>query len=641
MHTLRLPAETSAQPHATVVDWLVQPGDPVARDQEIARLQSASAMLAIASPVAGRVVELLAPAGRTLAPGEELARIDETGQAAPAAPAPAAGQEGHPPMPENTAPPEGVRPLLLPQVGNTMEEGTILSWNVAEGDAIEPGQVLYEVETDKATVEIEAEQTGRLARIVVDEGQTVPVKTPVAYLGQDVAAVDAWLAQTGPQPPGADRQAEASAKVETEAPTGAAAAGPTGPVTPLLMPQVGNTMEEGTILSWKVAQGDRIEPGQVIYEVETDKANVEVEAEQAGRLARIVLGEGETLAVKQPVAYLAENDDDVDAYLATEGAGQAFSQVTDPSGPAPAAQQAVEKLQPAPAKRSARQTDAGRIKASPAARKLAARRGVDLAEVPTGSGPGGRILTEDVPAASAGSAGRAKVSTAPARSTGAGQGGRQKLSKMRKAIGNALQASKQTVPHFYMTTEIRADAMLEFYRAQKARYKLSVNDLIVQACATCLTEFPAFRSRIDGDELVTLDTANIGIAVGMDEGLVVPVVLGAERLRLVALAEQTRRVVANARSGKLENAGKGCFTISNLGMFGVDEFSAIINPPEAAILAVGAAKETVIVENGAMRPGRVMKVTLSCDHRVVDGLAAAQFSARLKEILEAPAENLG
>jgi pyruvate dehydrogenase E2 component (dihydrolipoamide acetyltransferase) len=211
---------------------------------------------------------------------------------------------------------------------------------------------------------------------------------------------------------------------------------------------------------------------------------------------------------------------------------------------------------------------------------------------------------------------------------------------MRRAIGLNLQQSKQTVPHFYVRTTIDADAMLAFYRDQKATANCTLNDVVILAVARTIREFPAVRSQIVGNEIVEYPHANIGVAVGIDEGLVVPVVTNADTLSLPLLAAETKRVVENARKGRLENIGKGHFTISNLGMFGVDEFSAIINPPESGILAVSAAREAVIVENGAMRAGRAMTMTLSADHRIVDGVMAAKFMQRLKAILENPAKEL-
>jgi pyruvate dehydrogenase E2 component (dihydrolipoamide acetyltransferase) len=208
---------------------------------------------------------------------------------------------------------------------------------------------------------------------------------------------------------------------------------------------------------------------------------------------------------------------------------------------------------------------------------------------------------------------------------------------MRKAIGKALLASKQTIPHFYARLTIDADPMYAFYQQQKAQFACTLNDVLLLACARALREFPAMRSRIDGDELVESPTVNLGIAVGVEDGLVVPVLVGAEGMGLKELAAESRRIVEAARAGKIEGLGKGCFTVTNLGMFGVEEFSAIINPPEAAILAVGAIREEAIVTDGAIRAGRAVTVTLSADHRVVDGVLAAQFLARLKELLEEPA----
>lgn len=214
------------------------------------------------------------------------------------------------------------------------------------------------------------------------------------------------------------------------------------------------------------------------------------------------------------------------------------------------------------------------------------------------------------------------------------------MSKMRRAIGLNLQQSKQTIPHFYVRTTIDADPMLAFYRDQKAAANCTLNDVIILAVARTIRDFPAVRSQIVGNEIVEYPHANIGVAVGIDDGLVVPVVTNADTLSLALLAAETKRVVENARKGRLENIGKGHFTISNLGMFGVEEFSAIINPPETGILAVSAAREAVIVENGAMRAGRAMTMTLSADHRIVDGVMAAKFMQRLKAILENAAEEL-
>ncbi|MEI8045440.1 MAG: dihydrolipoamide acetyltransferase family protein, partial [Verrucomicrobiota bacterium] len=281
--------------------------------------------------------------------------------------------------------------------------------------------------------------------------------------------------------------------------------------------------------------------------------------------------------------------------------------------------------------------ETGRLKASPAARKIAGERGVDLATVARGSGPGGRILSTDIPAA-----GATKPAVAAAAPVAQGElpAGvvRKRMSGMRKAIARNLTLSKTTIPHWYITSRINAGAMMTLYKSQKAKVGCSVNDVIVMACAKAIMEFPAMHSRVDGETVLEFPGANIGVAVGMDDGLVVPVVMNAEQLTLAQLAVETKRLANQARAGKIENMGQGIFTISNLGMFGVDDFVAIINPPEAAILAVSAVREDVIVKDGAIKAGQTLNLTLSGDHRLIDGTLGAQFMARLKALLENPVQ---
>jgi pyruvate dehydrogenase E2 component (dihydrolipoamide acetyltransferase) len=392
--------------------------------------------------------------------------------------------------------------------------------------------------------------------------------------------------------------------------------GSPGNFIPILMPQAGQSMEEGTILAWRVKEGDRIEVGQVIMEIETDKAAMDVEAVDAGRVAKIVAQEGDIVEVKVPVAYLAEEDVDIEAYLASAGCGAA-TQVVPATETLPAA---PETALPATEKTAASISQSGRVKASPAARKIAEEKGVDLTSISAGSGPGGRIVSSDVE--------EADITPTETRV--------HPLTKMRKAIANNLLYSKQNIPHFYAKTTIDAGPLFTTYIRAKEQFKCSINDFVTLACAKAVRQYPALRSQYDAIGIIEKPSVNIGIAVGTDEGLIVPVVLDADRMNLKEIAARTREIVESARNGKLEGIGRGVFTITNLGMFGVEEFSAIINPPESAILAVGAIREGVVVENGQMRPTRLMTVTLSVDHRVIDGVIAAQFLKTLKELLENP-----
>lgn len=388
----------------------------------------------------------------------------------------------------------------------------------------------------------------------------------------------------------------------------------TADVVAILLPQAGNSMEEGTILRWRVKPGDTVNPGDLLYDLETDKATIEVEAEQGGRLARIVVPAGQTVAVKTPIAYLSEDDAAVDLYLQKASVVATASAVVIPT---PAIQGQIASL------------PISRRKASPVARKAAGAHGVDIDSIPHGSGPDGRVLLEDVERFVAA---RHPVGEAPRhRASGTT---RTPISKMRKAIGKNLCLSKQTLPHWYTKVTIDAEPLLAYAKREKAIYPCSLNDVIVWAVGRVVMELPLFRTQIDGDDLVEFPSANIGLAVGLDSGLVVPVVKSVDTMNLKGVAGETRRVIEAAKNGRLEGVGEGVFTISNLGMHGVEEFVAIINPPESGILSVGAVREEVVVKNGAMKPGKVMTMVLSADHRLIDGTMAAKFVGRLKEILE-------
>ncbi len=477
-----------------------------------------------------------------------------------------------------------------------MRSATVRRWLKEVGDSVHAKDVIVEIETEVGLILVEAPISGRLARILIAEGKSGPMESPLAVIDVDGL-------------PGAE-QAESGAIA--------------GVVIPIPMPKAGQSMEEGTITRWLVEPGAVLTKGQPIFEIETDKAVMEVDAPESGRLARIVVAEGGVSPVQVPVAYIADTDADVDAFLASLGrppitgavdegkVAPALVKSEDPSAPRMAGVPT-----PSPTGKD------GRVRASPAARKLANERGVDLGRLPLGTGPGGRIMSSDVPLASEGPVSR------------------KKISGMRKAIAKSLVKSKQSIPHFYVRLTIDAGPLLEFYRIRKEETSCSLNDVIVFACARLLKEFPAFRSRLEDEDIVESPQSNIGIAVGIEDGLVVPVLEGAEQMSLAGVASATKRLIASAHEGKVENMGKGSFTITNLGMFGTEEFAAIINPPEAGILAIGAAREGVIVTSGTMKAGKLMTMTLSADHRLVDGMLAAKFLARLKKLLEAPASISG
>ena len=546
-----------------------------------------------------------------------------------------------------------MRNILTPEAGKSSTTLTVRKWFKAVGQKVAKGDTIAQLESQDGLVEMSAAEAGVLASIAVQAGQSAKVGALLAELDEAgieprrhgateaPSAMGVSLATTNTDLPQKAQKAQkeeiAASPPSVFVPLAPSVANSSANVTPIIMPQAGNSMEEGTVVKWHVKEGDRITVGQVIFEIETDKANMEVEATDAGRVARIVTPEGGVQKVKEPVAFLSENDVDVPSAGATTELPQK-AQKAQNKDVAPAAPSAFVPLAP-----SVAISPQGRVKASPAARKLAQEKGLDLASVGAGSGPGGRILSTDLARAAAAGAKPASKVTKPQAKEIAPLGRltttdivRKKMSKMRKAIAANLLQSKQTIPHFYLRSTINADAMMAFYKGEKAKYPCSVNDVVTLACAKAIVEFPALRSKLDQDEIVEYPTVNIGVAVGVQDGLTVPVLMNAHEMNLQQIAAETKRIVENARNGKLEGYGQGNFTITNLGMFGVEEFAAIVNPPEPAILAVGAAREAVIVKDGFMKPGRVMTMTLSCDHRVVDGLLAAKFMARVKELLENP-----
>lgn len=404
----------------------------------------------------------------------------------------------------------------------------------------------------------------------------------------------------------------------------------------ILMPQLSPTMTEGRLAKWTVAEGGKIRAGQVIAEVETDKATMEVEASDDGILHSIIGKTGEDLQVGTPIAILRGEKETVAAdYKPTSKvSGERSQESAVPAATAPAPQ-TVAIPQPVvmpTLKPEILKPETSRVAASPLARRLAKQQGISLTNV-AGSGPRGRITAKDLANASSGT--RQIVRRGDTA---------EKLTPMRKAIAARLTASKQTVPHFYLNASVRMDALLDIrtqlnahFEAQKI--KLSVNDFILKACALALRDYPAANSAWNTDSVVQFGNVDISVAVSIEGGLITPIVTNADQKSLQQISREVKDLAASARAGTLkpEQFQGGSFSLSNLGMYGVESFSAIINPPQAAILAVGTTTQTVIVENGDLVPAQVMTITLSVDHRVIDGALGAELLAAIKSYLENPA----
>lgn len=403
------------------------------------------------------------------------------------------------------------------------------------------------------------------------------------------------------------------------------------------MPKMSDTMTEGVIVSWLKQVGDDIKPGDILAEVETDKATMELENYVKGTLLHIGIPAGGSVPVDALIAIVGQKGEDISALL--NGASAPVA------APAKAEETKVETAAPtAPAHAPVANTsNDSRVKASPLAKKIADEKGIDLNSV-SGSGDGGRIVKRDVETFTP----AAKTAGAPSITlpTVVGQESYEEVpvSQMRKVIARRLGESKHTAPHFYLTMSINMDKAIEARKSmlEFSPVKISVNDIIIKAVAAALRKNPAANSSWLGDKIRYNHHINIGVAVAIEDGLIVPVVKFADSKSLSHISAEVKELADKAKNKKLQpNEFEGnTFTISNLGMFGIDEFTAIINPPDACILAVGAAKETVVVENGQMKVANVMKVTLSCDHRVVDGAVGSAFLKTLKELLENPVKLL-
>ncbi|MGA8382533.1 MAG: pyruvate dehydrogenase complex dihydrolipoamide acetyltransferase [Stellaceae bacterium] len=435
----------------------------------------------------------------------------------------------------------------------------------------------------------------------------------------------------------------------------------------ILMPALSPTMTEGNLAKWLKREGDQVRSGEVLAEIETDKATMEVEAIDDGRVGKILVPEGtQGVKVNQPIALLlAEGEDS--AALAHLAEPQAAPAPAPPPTPAIKDQPSPAQLQPPPAQPApaTRNGGNGRIFASPLARRMAQQAGLDLAAL-TGSGPQGRIVKSDIeaalsaarPATSAAPATRpAAVPTATPVSAPSAAAALSKeriaalagnppyterpLSAMRRVIARRLTESKQTVPHFYLTSDCEIDALLkvrtELNRKSDA-YRISLNDFVIRAAAIALRQVPAANASWSDEAILLWDSVDIAVAVALDDGLITPIVKQADRKGLAAIAAETKDLAARARTGKLklEEFQGGTFSISNLGMYGVREFAAVINPPHGGILAVGAGEQRAVVKDGALAVATVMSCTLSCDHRAVDGAVGAQFLAAFKKLVEDP-----
>lgn len=524
--------------------------------------------------------------------------------------------------------------INMPRLSDTMEEGTVATWFKKVGDTVKEGDILAEIETDKATMEFEAFYEGELLHIGIHEGETAPVDSILAIIGEKGEDISAHLNGGNPAADNVQVVKEA-APVATEVPTEVSIPDNVEVIT---MPRLSDTMEEGTVATWLKKVGDTVKEGDILAEIETDKATMEFEAFYAGTLLHIGIQEGESAPVDSLLAIIGDKDADVNQAIA---AATATSQEVVPAPveapkaqetPTPAATPVAAPVKAAaPAPVPVKNTS-GRVIASPLAKKLAEERGIQIANVP-GSGDGGRIIKRDIENYQA-------TGSVAAMPQGIESSEEVPNNQMRKTIAKRLAASKFNAPHYYLSVEFNMENAMAFRQQYNSvpDTKISFNDIVVKATAKALKQHPQVNSRWHDDKIVKNHHVHMGVAVAVEDGLVVPVVKFADELSLPQIGAQVKDYASRARDKKLTPAEMdgSTFTISNLGMFGIETFTSIINQPNSAILSVGAIVEKPVVKNRAIVIGHTMKLTLACDHRSVDGATGSLFLQTLKGYIENP-----
>lgn len=540
--------------------------------------------------------------------------------------------------------------VKMPKMSDTMTEGVMAKWHVKVGDKIKSGDVMAEVETDKATMDLESYWDGTVLYIGVEEGKAVPVDAVIAVVGKEGEDYKALLeADAAPASAPAAPAAESKSDAAPAAPAAASAPAITDAdlekmgVTVVRMPLLSDTMTEGVIAEWHKKVGDKVKDDDILADVETDKATMEVMGYASGTLLHIGVEKGAAAKVNGIIAIVGPEGTDISGILSQGDAPAAPAQ----EAAAPAEAKAEET--PAAASTESASSEGGRVKASPLAKRIAKEKGIDLSQV-AGSADGGRIIKKDIEnfkpaaAASAEASAPAKESEKAAaplpQYTGEEKFTEKPVTQMRKVIAKRLSESLFTAPHFYLTMSIDMDSAIAARTKinEFAAAKVSFNDLVLKAVAVALKQHPAVNSSWLGDKIRYNEHVNIGVAVAVEDGLLVPVVRFADGKSLSRISAEVKDFAQRAKAKKLQPSDweGSTFTISNLGMFGIDEFTAIINPPDACILAIGGISQVPVVKNGAVVPGNVMKVTLSCDHRVVDGATGAAFLQTVKALLEEP-----
>ena len=529
--------------------------------------------------------------------------------------------------------------INMPRLSDTMEEGTVAKWFKKVGDQINEGDILAEIETDKATMEFESFNEGELLHIGIQEGGTAPVDTLLAIIGEKGEDISNIINGASSEKKENDNISETTKKVSEED----SITGITDEVEIINMPRLSDTMEEGTVAKWFKKVGDKVNEGDILAEIETDKATMEFESFYQGELLHIGLEEGESAPVDSLLAIIGKSGTDIKKVISSLGTGntdttdkvsesKSIENKDEPEHDLPVFEQESK-----PQLIETKVNSNGRIIASPLAKKLAEEKGIDLNSV-KGSGEFGRIIKRDIDNFKSKAFGSNFLK--PNVSLGTESITKIANSQMRKTIAKRLSSSKFSAPHYYLGVEFDMENTISFRNQFNSLpdTKISFNDIIIKACALSLKHHPEVNAKWEDDQITQHHHVHIGVAVAVDEGLLVPVVKFADEQNLPQIGSIVKDFALRAREKKLkpEEMDASTFTISNLGMFGIQEFTSIINQPNGAILSVGAIVKKPLVKDDKIVVGNTLKLTLACDHRVVDGAMGAQFLQTLKDYIENP-----
>jgi len=527
--------------------------------------------------------------------------------------------------------------IKMPRLSDTMEEGTVAAWFKKVGDKVQEGEILAEIETDKATMEFESFYEGTLLYIGIQENETAKVDAPLAIIGEPGEDIDSILGnQTNKSEKPIEVEDSEPAKKSSQDSEKTVEKPMNDDVHVITMPRLSDTMEEGTVASWFKKVGEEVEEGEILAEIETDKATMEFESFYSGTLLHIGLNEGDSAKVDSLLAIIGPSGTDISQYL--NGSVKIESEDIQ--------KEELKIEQKAESKitedndssvKSIVNVNSERIFISPLAKKLANDKNIDISTI-QGSGENGRIIKSDIenykePLQ--------QTKAQPTMSTSDIQEYSEvNHSQMRKVIAKRLSESKFSAPHYYLNVELDMSETIAFRKQCNTipDTKISFNDIIIKACAVALRNNPSVNSQWFDDRIRYNNYVNIGVAVGVDDGLIVPVLKNADKMSVAEISTTVKEMAGLARDKKLtpEMMQGSTFTISNLGMFGIESFTSIINPPNSVILSVGAIIQKPVVKDGEIVVGNTMKLTLACDHRVVDGLTGSKFLQALKPLIENP-----